>query len=153
MNDRIEGKVAAILDKHTIVINRGSTHGVKRGDTFYIYNVLGPFEDPDTGESLGTTNDTLSRVTVDTLEDKFCIASTPKFRSNAFGVIIGRNLIGDTSRKTLPLAGEGKVEKSNPRVVRVGSPVFLVPEESEDQSKSTPPGTDLDDGTDSSETS
>ena len=153
MNDRIEGKVAAILDKHTVVINRGSTHGVKRGDTFYIYNVLGPFKDPDTGESLGTAENTLSRVTVDTLEDKFCIASTPKFVSNAFNIMMSRSLVGNTSRKTLPLAGEGKAEKSNPRVVRVGSPVFLVPEKSEDQSESTAPGTEPDSGTDSSETS
>lgn len=125
MTDRIEGKVAAILDKHTVVINRGSSHGVSRGDTFYIYNILGPFKDPDTGESLGTTADTLSRVTVDTLEEKFCIASTASYRLPAFAV--GANLLGNSSRRVLPLAGEGKVETPNARVVRVGSPVFLVP--------------------------
>lgn len=127
MPDRIEGKVAAILDKHTVVINRGSSHGVARGDTFYIYNILGPFEDPDTGESLGTTTDTLSRVTVDTLEDKFCIASTASFRMPAFA--LGGGLLSNSTRRVLPLPGEGKVEPPNARVVKVGSPVFLVPQQ------------------------
>jgi hypothetical protein len=72
----VTGKIAAILDKSTVVINRGRNHDIKRGDEFYIYSLLGPFIDPDTGEDLGTTTKVWGKVIVSTLEDKFCIAST-----------------------------------------------------------------------------
>lgn len=46
--------VAKINDEFTLVINRGSDHGVTKGDNFLVYYVE-PEEliDPETGESLG----------------------------------------------------------------------------------------------------
>jgi hypothetical protein len=46
--------VAKVQDDYTLVINRGSEHGVSKGDHFLVYYV-DPEElvDPDTGESLG----------------------------------------------------------------------------------------------------
>jgi hypothetical protein len=46
--------VARVNDEYTLVINRGSEHGVTKGDNFLVYYV-DPEEltDPETGESLG----------------------------------------------------------------------------------------------------
>lgn len=48
------GAVAKVIDEYTIVINRGSEHGISKGDHFLIYSV-DPIEltDPETGKSLG----------------------------------------------------------------------------------------------------
>lgn len=46
--------VVKVIDEYTIVINRGSEHGVSKGDQFLVY-FIEPEElkDPETGESLG----------------------------------------------------------------------------------------------------
>lgn len=46
--------VAKVNDEYTLVINRGSEHGVKKGDNFLVY-CIDPEDltDPETGESLG----------------------------------------------------------------------------------------------------
>lgn len=46
--------VVKVIDEYTIVINRGSEHGVSKGDRFLVY-CIDPEEltDPETGESLG----------------------------------------------------------------------------------------------------
>jgi hypothetical protein len=72
----IEGKIAAILDKSTVVINKGAIDGVSRDDEFYLFTEIGPFTDPDTGKNLGITKKIWGRVTVTILEDLFCIAET-----------------------------------------------------------------------------
>lgn len=46
--------VAKVNDEYTLVINRGSDHGVTKGDHFLVYYVdPEELKDPDTGESLG----------------------------------------------------------------------------------------------------
>lgn len=53
MSIRYDGKVVSIVDGTTVVVNLGSDHGIKLGQTFLIFG-LGPMiTDPDTGESLG----------------------------------------------------------------------------------------------------
>lgn len=76
MSDYIEGKIAALLDKTTVVINRGAYHNVGIGDTFYIYSQIGPFTDPETGDDLGTTTKVWGKVEVTIVEDGFCVART-----------------------------------------------------------------------------
>jgi hypothetical protein len=129
MPERLEGKVAAILDKHTVVINRGEEQGVKQGDTFYIYAKLGPFKDPESGAELGSTEKTLARVEVDTVEDKFCIASTPR-RELSQVTLRALSVLsqGASTRPPLPVAEKEEVPGSSSHLtVKVGSPVFLVP--------------------------
>jgi len=72
----ITGKVAAILTKFSVVINKGYNDGVVLDDTFYIFTEIGPFYDPDTNEDLGTTKKIWGKVRVTTLEKRFCIAET-----------------------------------------------------------------------------
>lgn len=53
----IEGKVAKILDKHTLVANIGEGDGVEEGMHFLIYQPGEEIRDPDTRELLGTAPD------------------------------------------------------------------------------------------------
>jgi hypothetical protein len=71
-----EAKIAAILSRTSVVINRGKDDGVEKGDTFVIYTQIGPFKDPDDGTDLGTTTKVWGSVAVKTVEDRFCIAET-----------------------------------------------------------------------------
>lgn len=114
--ERIEGKIAAILDYTTVVINRGSEHGVEEGDKFYIYADIGPITDPDTGEKLGSTQQVWGAVTVTLVERRFSVAET--------GWIGGlQNLLtaGQGTRIELPLAEQPK--QRGLMKIRVGSPV------------------------------
>ena len=46
--------VVKVLDEYLVVINRGSDHGIKKGDAFLVYFVEGEeLRDPNTGEALG----------------------------------------------------------------------------------------------------
>jgi len=49
----ITGAVARILDRSTLIINRGEKDGVKTGMRFVIYAEVDEVKDPETGESLG----------------------------------------------------------------------------------------------------
>lgn len=52
MSDRYFGKVVATTDKFTIVINKGSEHGIKEGDKFLVVCLGQSIIDPDTQEEL-----------------------------------------------------------------------------------------------------
>jgi hypothetical protein len=55
-DDRIRGKVAAILTLRELIINRGSADGVQIGMRFAVLNAHGiDVKDPDTGDLLGST--------------------------------------------------------------------------------------------------
>lgn len=53
----IEGKIAKILDKHTLVANVGETDGVESGMRFQIYTPGRRIRDPETNEVLGSAPD------------------------------------------------------------------------------------------------
>ena len=46
-------KVAEVLDPFTVVVNKGSEHGLRVGQRVLIYAIGHEVRDPDTGESLG----------------------------------------------------------------------------------------------------
>lgn len=52
MNDRYFAKVASVLDKYTIVVNKGSEHGVSVGNKFLVIGIGDAIIDPDTGQEL-----------------------------------------------------------------------------------------------------
>ena len=58
VNQEIEdftAKVAEIINPYTVVINRGSTHGIYKGQKFLIYGASDKkIMDPDTGDVLGS---------------------------------------------------------------------------------------------------
>ena len=79
MNKIIFAKIAEIISKTKIVINKGCKDGVKEGMEFIIYNEGAPIFDPDTGEQLGKVEIIKGRVVVSHAQEKISIAETPKY--------------------------------------------------------------------------
>jgi hypothetical protein len=71
----VEGKVAKILGKGEIALNRGRSHGVRQGMIFEIFAPEGEeVWDPDTGETLGTVEDVKAKAEVTEVKEKLAIA-------------------------------------------------------------------------------
>ena len=71
----VEGKVAKILGKGEIVLNRGRSHGVRQGMVFEIFAPEGEeVWDPDTGETLGTVEDVKAKAEVTEVKERLAIA-------------------------------------------------------------------------------
>ena len=100
---QIEGKIAAILDATTVVINRGSQDGARKGLSFYVYTELGPFDDPDTGESLGTITQVWGKVVVSQVADRLCLARTEYRRHPAWDTAYVASLFAQPVRIRLPI--------------------------------------------------
>lgn len=119
--ERIRGKIAAILDPTTVVINRGSRDGVSKSDEFYIYSELGPFFDPDTGEEIGTIKTVWGKVTVSNVEERLCLARTEHQMLMDWDWLSG--MLGP--RLKLPV-DESEIEGRPTKIrVGVGTPVIL----------------------------
>ncbi len=71
----VEGKVAKILGKGEIVLNRGRSHGVRQGMLFEVFAPEGEeVWDPDTGETLGTVEDVKAKAEVTEIKEKLSVA-------------------------------------------------------------------------------
>lgn len=75
--ERLRGLVAEILDARSVVINRGSEHGVIEGMRFAILNPRGQdIRDPETGERLGAVEISKTVVKVVRVQPKLSVART-----------------------------------------------------------------------------
>jgi len=75
--EKIEGKVAKILDEYSIVINVGRNHGVVDGMVFAVFMQSDEeVKDPDSSEVLGKLEHIKEHVFVAHVQDKFstCVA-------------------------------------------------------------------------------
>ena len=71
----IEGKVAKIMGKGEIVINRGRANGVRGGMVFEVFTPEGEeVWDPDTGETLGTVEDVKAKAEVTEVKEWLAVA-------------------------------------------------------------------------------
>ena len=77
MSTPIEGKVAAIIDDTTLVLNVGSAQGVQEGMAFAIFASHGEIEDPDSGQSLGRWEAVKARVVVTHVQERLCTVRSP----------------------------------------------------------------------------
>ena len=86
----VEGKVAKILGRGEIVINRGRGHGVRQGMLFEIFAPEGEeVWDPDTGETLGTVEDIKARAEITEVKDKLSVARLQPSADTPFGAGFG----------------------------------------------------------------
>jgi hypothetical protein len=86
----VEGKVAKILGKGEIVVNRGRSHGVRTGMLFEIFSPEGEeVWDPDTGETLGMVEDVKAKAEITEVKDRLAVArifdADSPFGSAGFG--------------------------------------------------------------------
>jgi hypothetical protein len=84
----VEGKVAKILGKGEIVVNRGRSHGVRTGMLFEIFAPEGEeVWDPDTGETLGTVEDVKAKAEVTEVKDRLAVARLQSTQETPFGAV------------------------------------------------------------------
>src|ERR671932_628055 len=84
----LEGKVAKILGKGEIVVNRGRSHGVRQGMLFEIFAPEGEeVWDPDTGETLGTVEDVKAKAEVTEVKDRLAVARLQSAQETPFGPV------------------------------------------------------------------
>ncbi len=77
MKDVINGKVAAIIDDTTLVLNVGYQAGVEEGMTFAIFAEFQEIADPDSGATLGKWEMVKARVVADHVQEHMCTVRTP----------------------------------------------------------------------------
>jgi hypothetical protein len=77
-------RVAKVIDKYGLAINRGRDHGIMAGDVFSVGSQ--PIIDPETGEDLGSYPKV--RVKVVHVHPKFCVAETYRSVSNVRDAVV-----------------------------------------------------------------
>ena len=95
--EKIQGKVAAILNTREVAFNIGEAHGVKYRMLFDIFpkskeNV----KDPDSKELIGVIYRPKVRVRVESVDQKYSIARTYRTKSRQSGINFWANLQIDT---------------------------------------------------------
>ena len=86
----VEGKVAKILGNNEIVINRGTSEGVRPGMLFEVFAPEGEeVWDPDTGETLGTVEDVTAHAQVTEVKERLAVARLQNTRTPLGGVDLG----------------------------------------------------------------
>jgi hypothetical protein len=100
----IEGRVAKIIDVHTVVINRGLAHDVEEDMRFVIYESGEEINDPESGDLLGKFEYVKAKVEVVDVKEKFSTAETYETHTTTTPAI--QALSGQTTRNTLPLDDE-----------------------------------------------
>jgi hypothetical protein len=73
-------RIIRLLDDHTVVVNVGERDGVEPGMRLGIYSPLDDIVDPVTGETLGDYRRRKGVVSVTEVQERFCIAETPRVR-------------------------------------------------------------------------
>ena len=128
MPDRIEGRVAELIDDQTLVINRGSDHGVQVGMRFAILNPRGAeIKDPDTNEVIGSVEIEKVIVKVVRVEPKLAVARTFRtFRTP--GIFNIPSFGGGTRRETLRTDQSTYKEELDPKdsYIKLGDPAVRV---------------------------
>ena len=124
MNDRIRGHVAQIIDDRTLVINRGSEHGVRIGMRFAVLNPKGAeITDPETGESIGSVDIDKVIVKVVRVESRLAVARTFQKFATGFTTLFG-NMRTETLRIETATYKQDLDEKDS--YVKIGDPVVQV---------------------------
>lgn len=129
----IEGYVAQILNERSIVINKGSTAGVKIGMRFKVLSTT-PLEvvDPITSDPLGELNREKIRVECTELYDTFSVCSTYVLKhiggyfsgSAIFNELVRDQIVVETLRydardKPAPLSEEESIVKVGDKCIQI----------------------------------
>lgn len=75
-------KVVKIIDSYNVVINRGSSNGVKVGQNFIVFRLGEHIADPDSGEDLGALEVVAGRARVVHIQPKMATLESIETRSS-----------------------------------------------------------------------
>lgn len=120
--EELEAKVTNVLDDTSIALNRGSKHGVERGDEVYLWNFV-DVKDPDNGVLLGIVRREKLKMTVVDVYDNFCVAEVPRVN-----LTFGTLAFDSQPKKTISNARSGS--KGTVTVVEGDQATIMLPDES-----------------------
>lgn len=114
----IKGKVAAILDQYTLVLNIGTENGVKKGMKFVIYELGDSISDPETAAVLGSLEIVKGFAEVVNIQEKLCTVRSSEEQTEYLSPIwtVSKQI---TKRVSLPVSGS-TVDISNRVKIKVG---------------------------------
>ncbi|MBT4611135.1 MAG: hypothetical protein HOM68_19440 [Gemmatimonadetes bacterium] len=134
----ITGKIAAVIDATTLVLNIGQQHGVREGMLFAIVAAHQQIADPDSGEDLGHWEIVKARVMVTHVQQRMCTAQPPlspdvstsgtlseMMVRHSFGRYGERSELGE--RERLEVVQGDIVGRPRTSPIAVGDAVRLVP--------------------------
>ncbi len=99
---RIVGKVAQLMNRYTLAINRGSQHGVAEKMRFNILNSLGTnIKDPDTDEFLGSALIIKVRVEAHRVFDRYSLCQTYQAPASPFASSLFRSFATGSQALTI----------------------------------------------------
>ena len=121
----IEGKVAQIIDRYTIVINRGKSDEVENDMRFIIYEKGDEITDPDSGESLGIFENIKMKVKIVNVNENISTAKSDEKYKVTTPSSLNFNYLGSSSRteiKELPLDQDTRDKLFNQKMsgVKIG---------------------------------
>ncbi len=100
-NTILRGNVVLILDDQKIIINRGSDHGVKVGDKFFIYQQGYEVTNPADSQSLGEIEWIKAQVEAVNVQEKMTLVmGLPKQRQSTQSNLLSYTLTQPTSGLT-----------------------------------------------------
>lgn len=125
MADNEKIVVVRVIDSYTLVLNKGSDHGVKKGDSFLVYFVEEQdIKDPVTGESLGNLEIVRGSGSVTHVQEKMCTIKSNRTESG--GRIIRRSsssAFAATMGETIEHPEKQAVPFDNPEVGDFAKPI------------------------------
>ena len=131
--EKIDGKVAKILDEYSIVINVGRDNGVVDGMVFVVFvQSDDEVKDPDSGETLGKLEHVKDYILVSHVQDKFstCVAGEKEMPCTEHGSHGAQTLSGAMMAESMTgRAGSGRTsgEKLNVNTSQIAGVPQLSP--------------------------
>ena len=74
-----DGLVAKVIDRQTVVLNKGAQDGISEGSKFVVFSLGEEVHDPKTGESLGILEEVKGKGQVVHVQDRVCTIETYEF--------------------------------------------------------------------------
>ncbi|HYS34135.1 MAG TPA: FlgT C-terminal domain-containing protein [Pseudonocardiaceae bacterium] len=118
----LEAKIADLLSETSLVLNVGSSRGVKQGNRVIVWEDRS-ISDPETGEPLGTVRVTLATAAVIEVQEKLCVAESVREKLTANRIIFGESARPMYRFTTGPTIGDGQIH------VEIGQPVTVLIDE------------------------
>lgn len=139
----VEGAVAALLNSRELVINRGSKHGVAKGDRVDIGDTSVEILDPETEERLGTVSRPLISMVVRDVQESLSVARTRRagtrnvggygYGAGVFTLMQPRRevpiyeslILDDEDPRPRAISGETLVDVGDPVLIHLGRRIAL----------------------------
>ena len=110
-------KVIKIIDNTSLVINGGSTNGIKVGDTFKIYGKGEKIIDPETKENLGQIDIVKATLIVSAVYEKMCVCES-RFISNYMTSFMSNSLFSG-QKQTLSV-DPNEISGAGEKIIKIG---------------------------------